>query len=163
GTRRPRSASRTSRPPSRWSAIPKSAPSMTNSERSRCAPGSTRRRRRSSANTSEPRRAEGGGADSGGSRDSPAAASIPRSWATWARCEGSGEIKVPCHRCGGEGTVLESARLRVKIPPGVETGSRVRLAGQGSPGEHGGETGDLYLRIAVRPHATVRVDGRDLS
>ena len=83
--------------------------------------------------------------------------------ATCPRCEGSGEIKDPCPRCGGEGTVLESARLRVKIPPGVETGSRVRLAGQGSPGEHGGETGDLYLRIAVRPHATVRVDGRDLS
>ncbi|HKB75022.1 MAG TPA: DnaJ C-terminal domain-containing protein [Myxococcales bacterium] len=79
------------------------------------------------------------------------------------RCQGSGEIRDPCPRCGGEGTVLESARLRVKIPPGVETGSRVRLAGQGSPGERGGETGDLYLRITVRPHATVRVDGRDLS
>ena len=59
--------------------------------------------------------------------------------------------------------MLEAARLRVKIPPGVETGSRVRLAGQGSPGERGGENGDLYLRITVRPHPTVRVDGRDLS
>jgi chaperone protein DnaJ len=79
------------------------------------------------------------------------------------RCQGSGEIKEPCPRCRGEGTVLEAARLRVKIPPGVETGSRVRLAGQGSPGERGGETGDLYLRITVRPHPAVRIDGRDLS
>ena len=83
--------------------------------------------------------------------------------ATCPRCQGSGEIKDPCPRCQGEGTVLEAARLRVKIPPGVETGSRVRLAGQGSPGERGGESGDLYLRITVRPHPTVRVDGRDLS
>ena len=63
----------------------------------------------------------------------------------------------------GASSPLEPARLRVKIPPGVETGSRVRLAGQGSPGERGGESGDLYLRITVRPHPTVRVDGRDLS
>jgi curved DNA-binding protein len=56
----------------------------------------------------------------------------------------------------------EMSRLKVKIPPGVETGSRIRLAGQGSAGERGGEPGDLYLRITVRPHPTVRVEGRDL-
>jgi curved DNA-binding protein len=56
----------------------------------------------------------------------------------------------------------EPARLKVKIPPGVETGSRVRLPGQGGPGERGGEPGDLYLRITVREHPTVRVQGRDL-
>jgi curved DNA-binding protein len=53
-------------------------------------------------------------------------------------------------------------RLRVKIPPGVETGSRIRLAGQGGPGQRGGEAGDLYLRVTVRPHPIVRVEGRDL-
>ena len=82
---------------------------------------------------------------------------------TCPRCMGTGEIKDPCPRCGGEGTVQETARLKVKIPPGVETGSRVRLPGQGSPGERGGATGDLYLRIGVREHPFVRVTGRDLS
>lgn len=56
----------------------------------------------------------------------------------------------------------ESSRLRVKIPAGVETGSRVRLPGQGGPGERGGDPGDLYLRITVRAHGAVRIEGRDL-
>ncbi|HYV65226.1 MAG TPA: J domain-containing protein, partial [Myxococcales bacterium] len=73
------------------------------------------------------------------------------------------EREITLQRPAGESRPLEEVRLRVKIPPGVETGSRVRLAGQGSPGERGGEKGDLYLRITVRPHPTVRVDGRDLS
>ncbi len=79
------------------------------------------------------------------------------------RCQGEGTIRDPCPRCGGKGTVEETKRLSVKIPPGVETASRVRLAGQGSPGERGGQNGDLYLRITVREHPTVRVSGRDLS
>ena len=85
-------------------------------------------------------------------------------------CGGTGEVRMaggmfrgPCPRCGGKGTVEEKKRLTVKIPPGVETGSRVRLAGQGSPGERGGPNGDLFLRITVREHPTVRVSGRDLS
>jgi molecular chaperone DnaJ len=82
--------------------------------------------------------------------------------ATCPTCGGSGEVNQPCHNCGGSGTVNETARLKVKIPPGVETGSRVRLPGQGSPGERGGAPGDLYLRITVREHPTVRVQGRDL-
>jgi chaperone protein DnaJ len=79
------------------------------------------------------------------------------------RCQGEGTIQDPCPRCKGEGFIEESSRLRVKIPPGVETGSRVRLPGQGGLGEHGGANGDLYLRLHVRPHALVRVEGRDLS
>ncbi len=78
------------------------------------------------------------------------------------RCNGEGTIRDPCPRCGGSGAIPETVRLKVKIPPGVETGSRVRLPGQGGPGERGGEAGDLYLRITVREHPTVRVDGRDL-
>jgi molecular chaperone DnaJ len=78
------------------------------------------------------------------------------------RCQGEGTIRDPCPRCGGEGTIAETARLKVKIPPGVETGSRVRLPGQGGPGTRGGEPGDLYLRIIVREHPAVRMQGRDL-
>ena len=82
---------------------------------------------------------------------------------TCPRCMGSGESKDPCPRCAGEGHVTELARLKVKIPAGVETGSRVRLPGQGGLGERGGDSGDLYLRITVHEHPTVRVSGRDLS
>jgi molecular chaperone DnaJ len=78
------------------------------------------------------------------------------------RCQGEGTIREHCPRCGGEGTIAETTRLKVKIPPGVETGSRVRLPGQGGPGQRGGEPGDLYLRITVREHPAVRVQGRDL-
>ena len=56
----------------------------------------------------------------------------------------------------------ETVRLKVRIPSGVETGSRVRLPGQGAPGESGGPSGDLYLKITVREHPRVRVEGRDL-
>ena len=79
------------------------------------------------------------------------------------RCQGEGTLREPCPRCHGEGTIPETACLKVRIPPGVETGSRVRLPGQGGPGTRGGDPGDLYLRITVREHPTVRVQGRDLS
>ncbi|HEY2028490.1 MAG TPA: DnaJ C-terminal domain-containing protein [Myxococcales bacterium] len=81
---------------------------------------------------------------------------------TCPRCDGRGTVREPCPRCDGAGIIAETARLKVKIPPGVETGSRVRLPGQGAPGQRGGEAGDLYLRITVREHPTVRVQGRDL-
>jgi DnaJ-class molecular chaperone len=56
----------------------------------------------------------------------------------------------------------QSRTLDVKIPPGVTTGSRVRAAGGGESGAHGGSAGDLYLRVAVRPHPLFEVRGRDL-
>jgi DnaJ-class molecular chaperone len=78
-------------------------------------------------------------------------------------CKGTGlQSRQPCATCGGSGTIDETARLKVKIPAGVETGSIVRLTGQGGPGVRGGSAGDLYLRINVREHATVRVQGKDL-
>jgi molecular chaperone DnaJ len=82
---------------------------------------------------------------------------------TCPRCGGEGKVQPPCPTCNGRGAVAETSRIKVKIPPGVETGSRVRLPGKGGPGERGGPAGDLYLRVVVRPHPTVRVEGRDLS
>jgi DnaJ-class molecular chaperone len=61
-------------------------------------------------------------------------------------CKGKG-----CRTCGGAGTVRRSRRLEVKIPQGVREGSRVRIAGKGGPGQMGGEAGDLYLLISVKP------------
>jgi DnaJ-class molecular chaperone len=83
--------------------------------------------------------------------------------ATCPTCKGTGiQGRQSCATCGGSGTIDETARLKVKIPAGVETGSIVRLTGQGAPGVRGGAAGDLYLRINVREHATVRVQGKDL-
>jgi curved DNA-binding protein len=65
---------------------------------------------------------------------------------------------------GGERDLrVEGRTLRVTIKPGMGDGSRVRLGGQGHPGRHGGPAGDLLLRIRLRPHPLVRVDGKDLS
>ncbi|UCC77264.1 MAG: DnaJ domain-containing protein [Anaerolineales bacterium] len=58
---------------------------------------------------------------------------------------------------------MDSRRIEVVIPPGVDSGSRVRMAGQGEPGLGGGQAGDLYLRISVLPHRTLRREGDDLS
>jgi curved DNA-binding protein len=58
---------------------------------------------------------------------------------------------------------MDSRRIEVVIPPGVDSGSRVRMSGQGEPGLGGGQAGDLYLRISVLPHRTLRREGDDLS
>jgi molecular chaperone DnaJ len=68
-------------------------------------------------------------------------------------CKGAGLIQnVPCSTCQGTGMVPRLKRLEVKIPAGVKTGSRVRIAGKGTPGYNGGASGDLYLVISVKPH-----------
>jgi molecular chaperone DnaJ len=70
-----------------------------------------------------------------------------------AACHGSGKITGnPCGTCRGEGRVEESASLKAKIPAGVDTGTRLRLPGQGHAGEHGGPRGDLFLLVNVLPH-----------
>ncbi|HXX30203.1 MAG TPA: molecular chaperone DnaJ [Myxococcaceae bacterium] len=78
-------------------------------------------------------------------------------------CDGTGKVAPPCDVCGGTGTVEETARVTVKIPPGVQNGSQVRLPGQGATGVHGGPAGDLYLEVEVEPHPLVRRDGDDLT
>jgi DnaJ-class molecular chaperone len=67
-----------------------------------------------------------------------------------------------CGTCGGSGETARQERLHVKIPPGVDTGSRVRVAGKGPPGRNGGAPGDLYLKIRVRPHPLLERRGDDL-
>ena len=77
-------------------------------------------------------------------------------------CHGSGRIqKIPCSVCHGSGTVPRVKRLEVKIPPGVKTRSRVRIAGKGETG-YGGTNGDLYLIISVKPHRLFERRGDDL-
>ena len=78
-------------------------------------------------------------------------------------CQGSGQIQnLPCSTCRGAGVVPRIKRLEVKIPPGVNNGSRVRIAGKGQPGYSGGASGDLYLVISVKPHPTFERHGDNL-
>lgn len=72
---------------------------------------------------------------------------------TCPRCHGKGTVITdPCPSCHGQGRVQEHKTLSVKVPPGVDTGDRIRLAGEGEAGEHGGPPGDLYVQVAVQPH-----------
>lgn len=77
-------------------------------------------------------------------------------------CGGSGTVAPPCTTCGGSGAVEESQRITVRIPAGVQTGSQVRVAGQGAAGLRGGPPGDLFLETEVQPHPAVRREGEDL-
>ncbi|MBT3047392.1 MAG: molecular chaperone DnaJ [gamma proteobacterium symbiont of Ctena orbiculata] len=72
---------------------------------------------------------------------------------TCPRCHGKGTmIEDPCPSCHGQGRVQEHKTLSVKVPPGVDSGDRIRLAGEGEAGESGGPPGDLYVQVAVKPH-----------
>ncbi len=78
-------------------------------------------------------------------------------------CRGTGEvIDKPCRKCRGEGRVRIEKTLQLHIPPGVDTGSRLRVAGEGESGRRGGAPGDLYVVIHVRPHAVFVREGNDL-
>ncbi len=82
---------------------------------------------------------------------------------TCPRCEGSGKIvSSPCKSCHGKGRVQEQNTLDVKIPAGVDSGDRIRLAGQGEAGMNGGPPGDLYVQVRVKPHKLFRREGSDL-
>ncbi|MDR7124205.1 molecular chaperone DnaJ [Pseudotabrizicola sp. 4114] len=82
---------------------------------------------------------------------------------TCPTCNGMGQIiKNPCRACGGQGRVEKERALSVNIPAGVETGTRIRLAGEGEAGLRGGPSGDLYIFIEVREHALFQRDGAHL-
>jgi molecular chaperone DnaJ len=83
---------------------------------------------------------------------------------TCPHCRGSGRIvRNPCDTCLGQGRIRRAKKLSVKIPPGVDTGDRVRLGGEGEAGRNGGPAGDLYAEVRVREHAIFERDGTHLS
>ena len=82
---------------------------------------------------------------------------------TCSQCRGTGSIvEFPCKTCSGQGRVMTSCNPNVKVPPGVDTGSRLRLEGLGEAGVGGGPTGDLLILIHVLEHDIFDRDGDDL-
>lgn len=82
---------------------------------------------------------------------------------TCPNCRGKGKmISDPCGSCHGQGRVEEVKTLSVKVPPGVDTGDRIRLSGEGEAGPEGGPAGDLFVQINVREHKIFERDGKHL-
>ena len=82
---------------------------------------------------------------------------------TCPNCAGKGQvIKTPCKECRGQGRVEKEKSLEIKIPAGVETGSRLRVSGEGEAGSNGGQTGDLYVIIHVKEHEVFERQGENL-
>ncbi len=78
-------------------------------------------------------------------------------------CQGRGQmIETPCASCSGQGRVQKERTLSVNIPPGVEDGTRIRLAGEGEAGVQGGPAGDLYIFLSLASHKFFQRDGADL-
>ena len=72
-------------------------------------------------------------------------------------CGGKGrKVTKVCAACGGRGAIMQTETLKVKIPRGADTGSRVRLKGMGGAGTGGGPAGDLFIEITVRPHPGIQ-------
>lgn len=79
------------------------------------------------------------------------------------RCSGEGQVvNTPCHECQGQKRVQLARKLSVKVPPGVDEGTQIRLAGEGEAGVSGGPPGHLYVVIAIKPHPLFRRDEHDL-
>ena len=82
---------------------------------------------------------------------------------TCPTCSGRGQvIPNPCDHCAGSGRQTRERSLSVNVPQGVEDGTRIRLTGEGEAGARGGSAGDLYIFVAVKPHALFQRDGADL-
>ena len=78
-------------------------------------------------------------------------------------CHGSGAIRGrPCPTCQGHGATLHPNTIEVRIPAGVQDGTRVRVAGKGQAGTNGGKPGDLYLRVTIAPDTVFRRQGSDI-
>jgi molecular chaperone DnaJ len=82
---------------------------------------------------------------------------------TCPTCHGAGQIiEKPCKACGGQGRVRREKTLSVNIPPGVEDGTRIRLAGEGEVGLHGAAPGDLYIFVGIAAHPIFQRDGANI-
>ncbi|MDD4898646.1 MAG: molecular chaperone DnaJ [Methanocellales archaeon] len=82
---------------------------------------------------------------------------------TCGRCRGEGKtIEAICSDCNGDGKVRRIRKISVKIPPGVDTGSRLRIVGEGEAGTRGGSAGDLYIIVDVKPHEIFKREGNDV-
>ena len=80
-----------------------------------------------------------------------------------ARCRGTGRIvEHPCEACSGAGRTLEERGLDVQVPPGIHDGQRIRLSGEGHAGALGGQAGDVYVLVRIRPHERHVREGDDV-
>ena len=82
---------------------------------------------------------------------------------TCADCKGTGKRRPPCNECFGRGTMPKNETVTVRIPAGVDTGSRVRAAGKGEAGKRGGQTGDLFIITNVAPHPVFTRKGDNIE
>jgi molecular chaperone DnaJ len=83
---------------------------------------------------------------------------------TCPQCRGEGRVITdPCKECRGDGRVERERSIEVKIPPGVDTGTRLRLSGEGEHGRRGGRVGDLYVDILVEEHEDFEREGPNIS
>lgn len=82
---------------------------------------------------------------------------------TCTTCNGEGAvIEEPCTHCGGKGKIRANKKISLKIPAGIDHGQRLRVSGEGEPGDKGGPPGDLYVFIHVKPHSIFKRSGNDV-
>ncbi len=81
---------------------------------------------------------------------------------TCPRCDGKGRLRNVCPTCHGDGRLSKSDVVEVRIPPGVQGGSRLRVAGKGNAGSNGAPAGDLYITVRVEPHPFFQREGDDI-
>ena len=82
---------------------------------------------------------------------------------TCPRCDGKGRLRNVCPTCHGDGRLSKTEVVDVRIPPGAQAGSRLRVAGKGNAGRNGGAAGDLYITVRVEPHAFFNREGDDIQ
>jgi molecular chaperone DnaJ len=82
---------------------------------------------------------------------------------TCPRCDGKGRLRNVCPTCHGDGRISKPEVVEVRIPPGAQAGSRLRVAGKGNAGRNGGPAGDLYITVRVEPHPFFGREGDDIN